>query len=462
MKLLATIRQAPQAETPVWGREPNTVAPADDTSGQAFDGILAKVKTTETQGPSKLPSSAPPTKPTAPTRNAAATADQGNPGAILDLLVDGAEPSGRAATILASTPIDDGDGTVGKLLKHLKSKDGDEAADKKACANMPGTDQPFLPALFANAQVEAKGGNGHRDPTTTDGLQSAGLPTPVVPGEAERDRSAAVPPSDSAIALGVSVSTHVAPAKHDGAHAVASDDEDPTPAPDINGHSPAMVASDDAGSSPHDKRPSGDGRSDAALQTPVETPVATAATPIASHAPIRGIATAVVELASQASAPPAVPETSKAVGAAPARTVILQMSPADLGTVEIRLHMSGQALDLQLTISEQRTLGLVTRERASLAKALEDHNYELNSLVIQDGSAALPGGTHVGKHETSGDRHAERQGGGSDGPGAQAGGDGRRGQDGRQDTARPSRSALHPRSDAAPRSRGPDGRSLFI
>jgi flagellar hook-length control protein FliK len=118
--------------------------------------------------------------------------------------------------------------------------------------------------------------------------------------------------------------------------------------------------------------------------------------------PVRSVATAIAELARAAAPTPATPDAPKsALGVA--RTMTLQMNPAELGTVDIRLHMTGQTLDVQLTISDSQTLGIIKRDRDSLASALHDQNYALNSLVIKDGAASTSsGGNNGSQGDTSG------------------------------------------------------------
>ena len=95
------------------------------------------------------------------------------------------------------------------------------------------------------------------------------------------------------------------------------------------------------------------------------------------------------------------PEAS-IVAPSPARTMTLQLSPANLGTITVRLRVTGSALDVDLSVSDPQTLGLISREHDTLASALRDHDYDLNSLVVQGAPAdATP----------SGDQNAQTTGG---------------------------------------------------
>ena len=110
-------------------------------------------------------------------------------------------------------------------------------------------------------------------------------------------------------------------------------------------------------------------------------------------ATVRTIASGIVASAGQQDAAPrsGVPPLDNATGAVPAaaaRTMTLELSPAHLGTVSVRLHVTGHTLDVELSVSSQQTLGLVSREQDALAKALRDQSYDLNSLVIQSTTGA--------------------------------------------------------------------------
>ena len=107
--------------------------------------------------------------------------------------------------------------------------------------------------------------------------------------------------------------------------------------------------------------------------------------------PVRDVAEAVAKLAAPAPASrPADPSRPAVVG--PARTLTLQLSPGSLGTVSIRLHLTGDALDVALDVSDPQTLGLLSRERESLVAALRDQATTVHSLTIQAGASPSPGG----------------------------------------------------------------------
>ena len=150
----------------------------------------------------------------------------------------------------------------------------------------------------------------------------------------------------------------------------------------------------------------------------------TVGTPLVPLAPstavpiMNAVAGAVLDLANSPSAPSNAADIPDAPGGpapAPARTMTLQLNPENLGTVTVRMHVTGSSLDVDLTVSDPQTLGLISREHDALAGALRDQSYDLNSLVVQGAGAAA---THLG------DQNAQSQGSGAQGSGAQGFGGG--------------------------------------
>ena len=129
-------------------------------------------------------------------------------------------------------------------------------------------------------------------------------------------------------------------------------------------------------------------------------------------APSLAVADAVTSLASEAAAHAAT------TSVAPARTMLLQLSPVGLGTVGVRLHLTGHTLDVSLTASEAGTASLLDHDRGALASALGDRDYQLNSLVIQGSDATpTPGGssasTDSSANRSMSQSAADQQGGGA-------------------------------------------------
>lgn len=144
------------------------------------------------------------------------------------------------------------------------------------------------------------------------------------------------------------------------------------------------------------------------------------------QAPIQAVIDAVTQLASSPTqnGTPVAAATTNTVSAnapsgtiaslAPARTMTLQLMPAELGTVNVRLHLVGGSLDVSLGVSDQQTLGLLTREQTTLSEALNGQTYQLNSLVIQgtDAPATTPGGNNASANHTGGNAASNQQSGG--------------------------------------------------
>lgn len=169
-----------------------------------------------------------------------------------------------------------------------------------------------------------------------------------------------------------------------------------------------------------------------------------------ASASVHTIASSVVDLA-RATADAAAKSTLIAAGAppvAPARTMTLQLAPAELGTVAVRLHLTGHNLDVQLSFSDSTTLSLVSHERDALAGALDGNGYHVASLVLQN--TASPQNTTQPATHASGDQGASMQasGGGAD---SQASGGGRmsRGGGGNGSDQPPAGARPQPRDPAA-------------
>lgn len=96
---------------------------------------------------------------------------------------------------------------------------------------------------------------------------------------------------------------------------------------------------------------------------------------------------------------------------APPRTLTLQLTPAGMGTVSVTMHAVGQALDLQLAVSNKDTLSAISRDRDVLATSVSDQGYNLRSLVIQssDGANASSNGSSQGQTQPQAQSGSNRQ-----------------------------------------------------
>lgn len=77
--------------------------------------------------------------------------------------------------------------------------------------------------------------------------------------------------------------------------------------------------------------------------------------------------------------------------ARPTQILTLQLDPPDLGTVDIRLRLTGQTLRVQIDAARPETLAILDRAEPSLRVALHSAGYQLDDVTIQSGSIAAPG-----------------------------------------------------------------------
>ena len=190
----------------------------------------------------------------------------------------------------------------------------------------------------------------------------------------------------------------------------------------------------------------------AALATAIVLPTPQAASPVTQQVAegVAGLAATVVP-----------DETAPDTKVAPARTMALQLSPAGLGTLIVRLHVAGRALDIQLEASDGRTAALIDRDRDALAGALRGKDYQLQTLTVTTHDATMPGGTHAehGTEPRSADTGSSDAG--SPGRSREESAGGRSGGDGssREAPGREPRPTRRP-ADEASLERG--GSSLFV
>ncbi len=422
--------------------------------GKAADGKTADAKSVDTKSlDAKTPIASKIDGATAAS-TIAAGADVGATGptiidTLLGLLAKGPSAvTGSAAgkddsNANPSTGADAAGGLVGALLK--KIKDGAVAATAAGPAAPSAVPTDMMSMLLLGSGIKA----------TTPGAQADGSSSARTGAGAVANLAAsadAAGPTDAkeTIVSNLAVATHLAPADTRQGKALPSDPKAAATPTVFDGTAPANPAAhiDDAIAAPvHGTEASGPAPDLASLGQ--------------SFGPVRSVATALGELAAQTAPAAVTPETAKPAALGVARTMTLQLNPADLGTVAIRMHITGQTLDVELTISDPRTLGMVSRERDTLSSALHDQNYQLNSLVIQDGGAsASSGGNNAATQgdTPSGNARPDRQGGGA-GAGSDTPADSRQG----QSADRSTRDDRQPGRDSTPRpAADPRGRSLFV
>lgn len=70
------------------------------------------------------------------------------------------------------------------------------------------------------------------------------------------------------------------------------------------------------------------------------------------------------------------------------RTLDLTLSPADLGSVRLRLSLSSNSLSIEAEASKASTAKLLNDDRPNLERGLKDAGYDISSVKITDASAA--------------------------------------------------------------------------
>ncbi len=135
-------------------------------------------------------------------------------------------------------------------------------------------------------------------------------------------------------------------------------------------------------------------------------------------APIKAIVETAAALAAAAAQPDSGPSGAPIL--APAKTMTVQLSHGDLGTIVVRMHLVGQTLDLQLSTADNRTASLIGRDRDALSGALRDRHFDLRSLVIQGSDIKTSGDFHATANDPAGD--GSRPGAGSEASGSAYGG----------------------------------------
>lgn len=171
----------------------------------------------------------------------------------------------------------------------------------------------------------------------------------------------------------------------------------------------------------------------------------THAAPVMRLTPVQQLANSIVEAAGTAADEPTpLPQAgavaaSAPVGAAarikPLQVLNITLDPPDLGSVSIKMRLTGQKLDLNIEVAQKDTVPLLGKEGDSLSNALQSSGYTVDSLTIKAASGAAVGSQHQhdpsqGQGQSQG--HAQAQGqqsssqfsAGSGQSGAAQGGDG--------------------------------------
>lgn len=92
---------------------------------------------------------------------------------------------------------------------------------------------------------------------------------------------------------------------------------------------------------------------------------------------------------------PSVSATAKPASDAPVKVLHIQLQPADLGTVTVRMSLKEDALELHIEASQQETAQRLQQDQDSLSKVLRSAGYIIDSAAIRvvepDRSSVVPG-----------------------------------------------------------------------
>lgn len=92
---------------------------------------------------------------------------------------------------------------------------------------------------------------------------------------------------------------------------------------------------------------------------------------------------------------PSVSATAKPASVAPVKVLHIQLQPADLGTVTVRMSLKEDALELHIEASQQETAQRLQQDQDSLSKVLRSAGYIIDSAAIRvvepDRSSVAPG-----------------------------------------------------------------------
>ena len=120
--------------------------------------------------------------------------------------------------------------------------------------------------------------------------------------------------------------------------------------------------------------------------------------------PVQQLANSIVEAAGTAADEPTpLPQAgavaaSAPVGAAarikPLQVLNITLDPPDLGSVSIKMRLTGQKLDLNIEVAQKDTVPLLGKEGDSLSNALQSSGYTVDSLTIKAASGAAVGSQH--------------------------------------------------------------------
>lgn len=102
-----------------------------------------------------------------------------------------------------------------------------------------------------------------------------------------------------------------------------------------------------------------------------------------------GVITSLAPNATEVSTAPSVVDVPTRPTTAPVmRTLDLTLSPADLGSVRLRLSLRSNSLSIEAEASKASTAKLLNDDRPNLERGLKDAGYDISSMKITDASAS--------------------------------------------------------------------------
>jgi chemotaxis protein MotD len=106
----------------------------------------------------------------------------------------------------------------------------------------------------------------------------------------------------------------------------------------------------------------------------------------------------------------------------------IELQPADLGTVVVRLSLRNDALEIQLDVARANTAHLLQKDRDTLSGLLRSSGYQVDGLAVQvadsDRLSSMSGQQSGTSGSGSGQSSSQYQSGGAQPSGAQANGGG--------------------------------------
>jgi chemotaxis protein MotD len=143
--------------------------------------------------------------------------------------------------------------------------------------------------------------------------------------------------------------------------------------------------------------------------TPAPTPASTPAQQIAARIATEvGAATQAGRPEAAGFAPLAQPQLGSAV-----KVLHIQLQPAGLGTVTVRLSLKDHALRLDMEVGRGDTAHLIQREREALSSLLRSAGYLVDGLDVRVADQAAPGQQAMGSGQTGMQTPGEGQAGSS-------------------------------------------------